>query len=110
MARIEFHAVARRFPLPGGGAAAALDDASFQIESGAWVTLAGPSGCGKTTALRLIAGLEEPDAGEIRINGRSMRGTPPHERGVAMMFQEAALHPHMSIRDNLAFGLQARNV
>jgi ABC-type sugar transport system ATPase subunit len=110
VARIEFHAVARRFPLPGGGASAALDDASFQIESGAWVTLAGPSGCGKTTVLRLIAGLEEPDAGEIRINGRSMRGTPPHERGVAMMFQEAALHPHMSIRDNLAFGLQARKI
>jgi len=72
--------------------------------------LAGPSGCGKTTLLRLIAGLESPNSGAISIGGREMDGIPPHERNVAMVFQDHALYPHMTVRDNLAFPLKMRKV
>ena len=68
----------------------------------------GPSGSGKTTLLRLIAGLETPDAGTIRIGGRDMAGVPPHRRDVSMVFQNPALYPHLSVFENLAFGLRAR--
>lgn len=110
MAQIEFDRVTRSYSLPGGEKVRALVEASFVVESGSLVVMAGPSGCGKTTALRLIAGLDEPDTGDIRVDGRSMRGVPPHEREVAMVFQECALYPHLSVRENLVFSLHVRKV
>jgi multiple sugar transport system ATP-binding protein len=110
MAQIEFDRVSRTFPMPGGGRVPALVEASFRIESGELVAIAGPSGCGKTTVLRLIAGLDEPDAGTIRLGGRGMRGVPAREREVAMVFQDCALYPHLTVRENLIFGLHVRKV
>ena len=85
-----------------------IDDLSLTLSADEFVVFLGPSGCGKSTLLRMIAGLETIDAGEIWIDGRRVDGLPPGERRVAMVFQHYALYPHMSVRDNLAFGL--RNV
>lgn len=82
-----------------------LSDFSFTVESGAFCTLVGPSGSGKTTILRLIAGLEKPSAGKILIDGRQVERLPPAKRGVAMVFQRPAIYPHLTVRENLAFGL-----
>jgi multiple sugar transport system ATP-binding protein len=83
-----------------------VNDLTLQVGHGELVVLVGPSGCGKTTLLRLIAGLEEPTAGMIRIGGRSMNGVPPAERGVALVFERPASYPHLSVRENLGFGLR----
>ncbi|MCS6915546.1 MAG: sn-glycerol-3-phosphate ABC transporter ATP-binding protein UgpC [Myxococcales bacterium] len=85
-----------------------LDDVSLDIPDGELVVLVGPSGCGKTTLLRCIAGLEEPDSGTIAIDGRVVNGVEPRDRDIAMVFQSYALYPHMTVRDNLAFGLRMR--
>ena len=82
----------------------------LQIRSGELMVLVGPSGCGKTTLLRLIAGLEHADAGELRIAGKRVNELAPRERDVGMVFQSYALYPHMSVRENLAFGLTLRRV
>jgi ABC-type sugar transport system ATPase subunit len=87
----------------------ALDAIDLQIEDGARMMLVGPSGCGKTTVLRLIAGLERPDAGTIRFDGRDMEGVAPGERNVAMVFESYALFPHMAVRENLTFALRLRH-
>jgi len=84
----------------------AVDDVSLELDSGEILCLLGPSGCGKTTLLRLIAGLETPDAGVIRFDGHDMTGVPPHLRDFGMMFQDFSLFPHMNVRDNIAFGLR----
>src|SRR4051794_20802439 len=81
-----------------------LADFSFSIESGAFCTLVGPSGSGKTTILRLIAGLEKPSTGKILIDGQPVEHLPPAKRGVAMVFQRPAIYPHLTVRENLAFG------
>jgi ABC-type sugar transport system ATPase subunit len=78
------------------------------VTDGELLALVGPSGCGKTTLLRLIAGLEQPDAGTISIGGQLMNGRPPHERNVGMVFQRPALYPNRTVRDNLAFSLKLR--
>src|SRR5258707_15570228 len=83
-----------------------LSDFSLQIEPGTFCTLVGPSGSGKTTILRLIAGLEKPSAGRILLGGRAVDHLPPAKRGVAMVFQRPAIYPHLTVRDNLAFGLR----
>jgi ABC-type sugar transport system ATPase subunit len=83
-----------------------LSDYSFTVESGAFCTLVGPSGSGKTTILRLIAGLERPSAGKILIGGQQVQHLPPAKRGVAMVFQRPATYPHLTVRENLAFGLR----
>lgn len=83
-----------------------LSDFSLAIESGAFCTLVGPSGSGKTTILRLIAGLEKPSAGSILLAGRPVEHLPPSKRGVAMVFQRPAIYPHLSVHENLAFGLR----
>ncbi|HEY3920659.1 MAG TPA: ABC transporter ATP-binding protein [Gaiellaceae bacterium] len=86
----------------------AVDDVSLEVEDGEFLVLVGPSGCGKSTLLRMIAGLEEPTHGSIRIGGRDVTDLPPRARDVAMVFQSYALYPHMTVRQNLGYGLKAR--
>jgi ABC-type Fe3+/spermidine/putrescine transport system ATPase subunit len=88
------------------GAAVAVDDISFAVPRGSFATLLGPSGCGKTTTLRMIAGFYDPDAGDIELGGRRINALPAHKRGAAMVFQDYALFPHMSVFDNVAYGLR----
>lgn len=90
------------------GETRAVDNVSFAVEPGHLVVLLGPSGCGKSTTLRLIAGLDEPTAGTIEIGGRDVRGLTGSARGVAMVFQSYALFPHLSVADNITFGLSVR--
>ena len=92
------------------GAMQALNGISLQAEDGELVALLGPSGCGKSTTLRLIAGLEMPDAGTIHIGQRDVTYQPPAQRGVAMVFQSYALFPHLTVAENIEFGLKVRNV
>jgi sn-glycerol 3-phosphate transport system ATP-binding protein len=92
------------------GADPAVQGVSFTAEAGNLVVLLGPSGCGKSTTLRLIAGLETPDAGSIEIAGRDVTREPPSRRGVAMVFQSYALFPHLSVAENILFGLKVRRV
>lgn len=86
----------------------AVDDLSLTIQPGEFISLLGPSGCGKTTTLRMIAGFEHPDAGDIRISGRSVLSAPPYRRDVNTVFQAYALFPHLSVAENVAYGLQQR--
>jgi multiple sugar transport system ATP-binding protein len=86
----------------------AVRDLSLEIRDGEFIVIVGPSGCGKSTMLRLVAGLEEPTAGEVYIGDRLMRGVPPGMRDIAMVFQNHALYPHMSVYQNIAFGLRMR--
>jgi sn-glycerol 3-phosphate transport system ATP-binding protein len=88
----------------------AVDHVSFAAEASSLVVLLGPSGCGKSTTLRLIAGLDVPDSGTIEIAGRDVTGEPPARRGVAMVFQSYALFPHLSVAENILFGLRVRRV
>ena len=92
------------------GTAAAVDDVSFSAPAGHLVALLGPSGCGKSTTLRLIAGLETASAGTIRIADREVTALPPAKRGVSMVFQNYALFPHLSVAENILFGLKVRDV
>jgi multiple sugar transport system ATP-binding protein len=91
-----------------GGDVVAVDDVSLEIESGEFLVLVGPSGCGKSTLLRMLAGLEEVTSGEIRIDGRDVTDLPPRDRDIAMVFQNYALYPHMTVRENLGYGLKVR--
>jgi len=91
-----------------GGGVVAVDDVSLEIESGEFLVLVGPSGCGKSTLLRMIAGLEDATDGTITIDGRDVTDLPPRSRDVAMVFQSYALYPHMSVRENLGYGLRVR--
>ena len=88
------------------GTTRAVQDVNLEIANGAFVVLLGPTGAGKTTILRLIDGLERPDAGDVLINGQSVVGMTPAQRDVAMVFQQYSLYPHMTVRDNLAFPLR----
>jgi multiple sugar transport system ATP-binding protein len=88
----------------------AVKDLSLEIGDGEFMVLVGPSGCGKTTSLRMIAGLEEISSGTLRIGDRVVNDVAPKDRDIAMVFQSYALYPHMSVRDNLAFGLKLRKV
>jgi multiple sugar transport system ATP-binding protein len=91
------------------GDVVAVDDVSLEIGDGEFVVLVGPSGCGKTTILRMVAGLEDLTAGEISIGGRMVTDLPPKERDIAMVFQNYALYPHMTVEENLGFGLRLRH-
>lgn len=102
---IELSGVSKRF-----GAVTALDGVSCSVRAGEMFFLLGPSGCGKTTLLRILAGLETPDAGTIRFFGQDILALPPHKRGAPMVFQSYALWPHLSVKDNVAFGLVERRV
>ena len=88
----------------------AVDDIDLEVRPGEFLALLGPSGCGKTTTLRMIAGFDEPTAGEIEIGGRSAVGVPPNKRDVNTVFQQYALFPHTSVLDNVAYGLKQRKV
>jgi thiamine transport system ATP-binding protein len=87
----------------------ALDAVSLTVEEGEFFTLVGPSGCGKTTTLRTIAGFETPDFGTVEIGGEDVRGVPPEDRNVGIVFQNYALFPHMTVRENVAYGLRYRD-
>lgn len=101
MASIELLNISKRF-----GAVRVIDDLTLTVNSNEFMVFLGPSGCGKSTLMRMIAGLESIDGGEIRIDGQRVDHLPPGERGVAMVFQHYALYPHMSVRDNMSFGLR----
>jgi len=88
----------------------ALHETSLAVAEGRLVFLLGPSGCGKTTTLRIVSGFIEPDAGEVRVRGERVDGTPPDRRGLGMVFQHYALFPHMTVAQNVAFGLRMRRV
>ncbi len=90
------------------GATQVLHDVDLEVADGEFVVLVGPSGCGKSTLLRMIAGLEEITAGEILIGGRVVNDLPPKDRDIAMVFQNYALYPHMTVRENMAFSLKLR--
>jgi len=97
----------KRFP---GAPTAAIDDVSLDIPRGSFTTLLGPSGCGKTTTLRSIAGFYEPDAGDIVIGDRRVNDVPAHRRKTAMVFQDYALFPHMTVEENVGYGLRLASV
>ena len=102
MAEVTLNQVTKRF-----GADLAVDGVSLTIPDGAFVVLLGPTGAGKTTTLRLISGLDSPDSGDIRIDGRSVLGDTPAQRNMTMVFQQYSLYPHMTVRENLAFPLRS---
>ena len=105
MAGITFDAVGKIY----GGETRAIADVSIDVGDGEFVVLVGPSGCGKSTLLRMVAGLEEITEGIIRIGDRVVNDVAPKDRDIAMVFQNYALYPHMTVRDNMAFGLKLRN-
>jgi multiple sugar transport system ATP-binding protein len=105
MATVTFDHVYKRY-----GDVTAVSDLNLEIGDGEFMVLVGPSGCGKTTSLRMIAGLEEISEGQLRIGDKVVNDVAPKDRDIAMVFQSYALYPHMSVRDNLAFGLKLRKV
>jgi len=105
MSTIQLEGVAKSW-----GSTTALQAIDLSIPSGAFCVLLGPSGCGKSTTLRIIAGLEQASAGRVRIGGQDVTDLPPAERGIAMVFQNYALFPHLSVAENIGFGLSVRKV
>ena len=111
MAEVILKGLSKSFAQNGAaGSTLALQNLSLHIRDGEFFFLLGPSGCGKTTLLRLIAGLLEPDSGSITIDGQEMRDVPAHKRGLAMVFQNYALWPHLTVAQNVAFGLEMAKV
>jgi multiple sugar transport system ATP-binding protein len=106
MADVSLEHVTKHF----GGAAAAVNDLTLDIRDRELMVLLGPSGCGKTTGLRMVAGLERPDSGEIRIGGRRVNEVEPKDRDVALVFQSYALYPHMTVHDNMLYPLKVRRM
>jgi spermidine/putrescine transport system ATP-binding protein len=102
--------VVKTFPTAGGAPFAAVDHVSLDILDGEFFSMLGPSGCGKSTTLRMIAGFETPTSGSIAIQGREMRDVQPYSRPVNMVFQSYALFPHLTVGQNLAFGLEMKHV
>ena len=103
---IEIEAIRKEF----AGGVVAVDDLSLEVAEGEFMVLVGPSGCGKSTTLRMVAGLEEVTSGTIRIGGVEVTDLPPRKRDIAMVFQSYALYAHMSVRDNIGFGLKMARV
>jgi multiple sugar transport system ATP-binding protein len=106
MASVSFENVTKRF----AGGIVAVNNLSLEIKDTEFMVLVGPSGCGKSTALRMLAGLEEITEGEIRIGDQVVNDMPPRDRDIAMVFQSYALYPHMTVYDNMAFGLKMRGI
>jgi ABC-type Fe3+/spermidine/putrescine transport system ATPase subunit len=105
MARVELRGVTKVY-----GPVAAIENVDLEAKDGEFLTILGPSGCGKTTTLRIIAGLLDPDRGEVLVDGAPVHHLPVHRRETAMVFQSYALFPHMTVQDNVAFGLRMRRV
>jgi multiple sugar transport system ATP-binding protein len=105
MATVTFEHVTKKY-----GDVLAVNDLNLAINDGEFMVLVGPSGCGKTTSLRMIAGLEEISEGDLKIGDRTVNDVPPKDRDIAMVFQSYALYPHMTVRDNMAFGLKLRKL
>jgi multiple sugar transport system ATP-binding protein len=105
MATVTFRSVSKSF-----GGAPVIEDLDLEVRDQEFMVLVGPSGCGKSTALRILAGLEDPSAGRIEIGERVVNDVPPKDRDIAMVFQSYALYPHMTIRENLEFGLKMRRI
>ncbi len=103
MTRVQLDHVSKKY-----GATTAVDDFSADIVDGEFITLLGPSGCGKTTTLRMVAGLIDPTAGQIRFDGQVMNNVPSHKRNIGLAFQSHALFPHLSVARNVAFGLEVK--
>lgn len=103
---VRFSGVSKSF----NGAQNVVDDLNLQVRRGEFLTLLGPSGSGKTTSLMMLAGFEDFTAGDILIDGQSMRGVPPYRRNIGMVFQNYALFPHLTIAENLSFPLEARHM
>ena len=103
MYAVELESIIKRF-----GDVVAVDNITLKVREGEFFSLLGPSGCGKTTTLRIIAGLETPDSGTVRLHGKDVTNVPTHKRGIGMVFQTLALFPHMNVYDNIAFGLRMR--
>ena len=106
MATVTLEKVEKIYP----GGVKAVDDFNLEINDGEFVVLVGPSGCGKSTTLRMVAGLEEISGGIIKIGGRVVNDLPPKDRDIAMVFQNYALYPHMTVRENMSFALKLRHV
>jgi multiple sugar transport system ATP-binding protein len=104
MARVAFDGVTKVYP----GPVVAVDDLTLDVADGEFLILVGPSGCGKSTALRMVAGLERISDGTIAIGDRVVNDVPPKDRDIAMVFQNYALYPHMTVEKNLGFGLRRR--
>src|SRR6267143_3353878 len=104
MASVTYEHVTKRF----AGGTLAVNDFNLEVKDTEFMVLVGPSGCGKSTALRMLAGLEEVSEGEIKIGDKIVNDMPPRDRDIAMVFQSYALYPHMTVFDNLAFGLKMR--
>lgn len=102
---VQFRSVVKRY-----GGKTILPGLDLSVAEGEFLTLLGPSGCGKTTALRLLAGFEAPDAGEVRLDGECVNATPPNRRSVNTVFQSYALFPHMTVADNVGFGLRMKKI
>ena len=104
MSQVVFDGVGKVYP----DGTRAVNDLNLDVADGEFMVLVGPSGCGKTTALRMLAGLEDVSEGEIRIGERAVNHVPSRDRDIAMVFQSYALYPHLSVYDNIAFGLRLR--
>src|ERR1043166_9314458 len=106
MAQVAFDRVSKIYP----DGTRAVNDVSLDITDGEFMVLVGPSGCGKTTALRMVAGLEEISEGVLKIGERVVNHVPSRDRDIAMVFQSYALYPHLSVYDNIAFGLKIKHI
>ena len=102
---VELTDVTKRF-----GSMVAVDGLDLEVKAGEFLSLLGPSGCGKTTTLRMLAGFEQPDEGYIRISGQYVQGVPPYKRDVNTVFQHYALFPHMTVAENVAYGLRQKGI
>jgi multiple sugar transport system ATP-binding protein len=105
---LELDGITKEYTEDDGSTVVAVDDVSLDVYEGEFIVLVGPSGCGKTTTLRIVAGLEQPTRGSLRIDGENVAGQDPRERDIAMVFQNYALYPHKTVRGNIAFPLKIR--
>ena len=106
MAGVTFQGVSKIYP----DGTRAVNDLNLGVDDGEFMVLVGPSGCGKTTALRMVAGLEDISEGQLKIGDRVVNHVPPRDRDIAMVFQSYALYPHLTVYDNIAFGLKLKKM